>query len=129
MGVLLQKFPMVCVDKFKQIDGEVYYRGIKNFTTDGDDVGYISTLFLEGMGQTVEYNLRTKLNLNGRKLILAAVRNFEIFPLNFKNESLEYHVIDIKSQLGFFTSNIVACNPAAENIVIMRAEVVHKLEK
>ncbi|OPZ94886.1 MAG: hypothetical protein BWY74_00215 [Firmicutes bacterium ADurb.Bin419] len=128
MDTLLQKFPMVCVDKFKLIDGETYYRGIKNFSIDGHYVGYIPILCLEGMGQTVEYNLRTKLNLSERKLMLAAVKEFEILAMDLIIDKLEYHVTDIQRQLGFFTSNIVACNPVVEKAVIMRAEIVHKLK-
>ncbi|GFZ30877.1 hypothetical protein CSC2_14030 [Clostridium zeae] len=129
MSILLQKFPMIYVDRFKKNNGEDYFVGIANFTIDETEGDFMPILLIEGMGQTVEYNLRSKLDLNGKKLILAAVKSFEILLLNFKNENLEYHVIDIKSQFGFFTSNVVVWDTTAENAVVMSAEVVHKLEK
>ncbi len=125
--MLLQKYPMIYVDAFLCAKDSVYYSGVKNHTRCSASHELSAVFCIEGMGQTVEYNIRSRQSSYNKKLILAAVKSFEILSMNPVIETLEYHIISLDSSFGFYTSKVEACNPLDENAVVMTAEMVHKI--
>lgn len=96
-----------------------YYYGVKLIGKDEEPF-----LWIEGMGQTVEYNLRMQSDLQHKKLLLGSIRHAEFFLQDQMPEQLRFVVKEIQQQMGFYISKVEAIDQNDKKAV--EVTMVHK---